>query len=122
VPVTGASYSPSFFVCFTDLFFSFSGIWGFLFSNSFFNYLSQEAPDVVTGANPDMRSEAQRGLPSALTTRQGSRASGRPGQMASDKSRKSKGSFINKPPEGGNGGTAGHTPLAQTSEQKRGGD
>jgi hypothetical protein len=60
-----------FFVCFTDLFFRFSflGIWGFLFSNSFFNYLSQKSPDVVTGADPDMSSEAQGGLPSALTTR-----------------------------------------------------
>jgi hypothetical protein len=46
-----------------------SGIWGFLFSNSFFNYLSQEASDVVAGADPDMSSEAQGGLPSALTTR-----------------------------------------------------
>jgi hypothetical protein len=48
---------------------SFPGIWGFLFFNSFFNYLSQESPNVVTGADPDMSSEAQGGLPSALTTR-----------------------------------------------------
>jgi hypothetical protein len=65
MPVTGASYSLSFFVCFPDLFFLFSGIWGFLFSNSFFNYLSQESPDVVTSADPNMSSEAQGGLPSA---------------------------------------------------------
>jgi hypothetical protein len=69
VPVTGASYSPSFFVCFTYLFFCFRGFLGFLFSNSFFNYLSQESPDVITGTDPDMSSEAQGGLPSALTTR-----------------------------------------------------
>jgi hypothetical protein len=29
-----------FFVCFIDLFFCFREFWGFLFSNSFFNYLS----------------------------------------------------------------------------------
>jgi hypothetical protein len=64
--VTGASYSPSFFFCFIDLFFVF-GIWGFLFSNSFFNYWSQESSDVVADADPVMSSEAQGGLPSALT-------------------------------------------------------
>jgi hypothetical protein len=58
-----------FFRLFYRFVFSFSGIWGFLFSNSFFNYLSQESPDVVTGADPNMSSEAQGGLPSALTTR-----------------------------------------------------
>jgi hypothetical protein len=68
VPVTGASYSLSFFVCFTNLFL-FLGIWGFLFSNSFFNYLPQESPDIIVGTDPDMSSEAQGGLPSALTTR-----------------------------------------------------
>jgi hypothetical protein len=69
VPITGASYSPYFFVCLTDLFFRFRGFGGFLFTNSFFNYLSQESPDVVAGADPDMSSEAQGGLMSALTTR-----------------------------------------------------
>jgi hypothetical protein len=44
------------------------GIWGFLFSNSFFNYLSQESSNVVAGADPVMSSEAQGGLPPALTT------------------------------------------------------
>jgi hypothetical protein len=44
---------------------SFSGIWGFLFSNSFFNYLSQEASIIVAGADPVMSSEAQGGLPQA---------------------------------------------------------
>jgi hypothetical protein len=58
-----------FFGLFYRFVFLFSGIWGFLFSNSFFNYLSQESPDVITGADPDMSSEAQGGLPSALTTR-----------------------------------------------------
>jgi hypothetical protein len=47
--------------------FSFSGIWGFLFSKSFFNYLSQESSNVF--ADPVMSSEAQGGLPLALTTR-----------------------------------------------------
>jgi hypothetical protein len=47
--------------------FSFSWIWGFLFSNSSFNYLSQESSNVVTGADPVMSSEAQGGLPPALT-------------------------------------------------------
>jgi hypothetical protein len=44
------------------------GIWGFLFSNSFFNYLSQESSNVVAGADSVMSSEAQGGLPPALTT------------------------------------------------------
>jgi hypothetical protein len=34
-----------------------------------FNYLSQESPDIVAGADPDMSSEAQGGLLLALTTR-----------------------------------------------------
>jgi hypothetical protein len=62
----------AFFFCLYYRFvfrFSFLGIWGFLFSNSFFNYLSQESFDVVTGADPIMSSEAQGGLPLALTTR-----------------------------------------------------
>jgi hypothetical protein len=59
----------AFFFCFfTDLFSVFGDL-GFLFSNSFFNYLSQESSDVVTGADPVMSSEAQGGLPSVLTTR-----------------------------------------------------
>jgi hypothetical protein len=49
--------------------FSFSGIWGFLFFDSFFNYLSQESSNVVAGADPVMSSEVQGGLPSVLTTR-----------------------------------------------------
>jgi hypothetical protein len=52
VPVTGASYSPSFFVCFVDLFFRFWGFWGLLFSNSFFNFSSQESLDVSPALNP----------------------------------------------------------------------
>jgi hypothetical protein len=67
VPVTGASYSPSFFICFIDLFFIFGDL-GF-FSNSFFNYLSQESSNVIAGADPIMSSEVKGGLPSALTTR-----------------------------------------------------
>jgi hypothetical protein len=42
MPVTGASYLPFFFRLFYRFVFSFSGIWGFMFSNSFFNYLSQD--------------------------------------------------------------------------------
>jgi hypothetical protein len=61
--------SPYFFVCFIDLFFCFRGFGDFfLFSDSFFNYLSQESSNVVTSANPVMSSEAQGGLPLALTT------------------------------------------------------
>jgi hypothetical protein len=48
--------------------FSFLGIWGFLFSDSFFNYLSQESSNVITGADLIMSSEAQGGLPLALAT------------------------------------------------------
>jgi hypothetical protein len=40
-------------ICFT-----FSGIWGFLFSNYFFNYLSQQSCIIVAGADPVMSSEA----------------------------------------------------------------
>jgi hypothetical protein len=47
----------SFFVCFIDLFFVFGDL-GFLFSNSLFNYLSQESSIVVAGADPAMSSEA----------------------------------------------------------------
>jgi hypothetical protein len=67
VPVTGASYSPLFFHFFNRFFFVFRdlGIWDFLFSNSFFNYLSQESSIVVAGADPVMSSEAQGGLPQA---------------------------------------------------------
>jgi hypothetical protein len=50
-------------------YFSFSGIWGFLFSNSFFKYLSQESSNIVADADPVMSSEAQGGLSQALTTR-----------------------------------------------------
>jgi hypothetical protein len=45
--------------------FLFSGIWGFLFSDSLFNYLSQELSIAVASANPVMSSEAQGGLPQA---------------------------------------------------------
>jgi hypothetical protein len=76
VPVTGASYSPFFFSLFLSTCFPFSRIWGFLFSNSFFNNLSQESSNVVAGADPVMSSEAQGGLPQALKTHQGSRACG----------------------------------------------
>jgi hypothetical protein len=64
VPVTGASYSPFLFVCFIDLFLVFRDLGFFvLFSNYFFNYLSQESSIVVAGADPAMSSEAQGGLP-----------------------------------------------------------
>jgi hypothetical protein len=69
VPVIGASYSPFFFHLFYRLVFRFWGFGVFLFSNSFFNYLSQESSNIVAGANPVMSSEAQGGLPQALTTR-----------------------------------------------------
>jgi hypothetical protein len=69
VPVTGASYLPFFFRLFYQLVFPFSGIWCFLFSNYFFNYLSQESSNVVAGTDPVMSSEAQGGLPPVLTTR-----------------------------------------------------
>jgi hypothetical protein len=81
MPVTGASYSLFLFLFILLICFLFSGIWGFLFSNSFFNYLSQESAIVVAGADPTMSSEAQGGLPQAQTTRQGSRACGRLGQQ-----------------------------------------
>jgi hypothetical protein len=65
--VTGASYRLIFsFVLSTC--FSFLGIWDFLFSDSFFNYLSQESSNVIAGADPVLSSEVQGGLPPALTT------------------------------------------------------
>jgi hypothetical protein len=58
MPITGASYCLIFsFVLSTC--FLFLGIWSFLFSDSFFNYLSQESSNVVAGANPVMSSEVQ---------------------------------------------------------------
>jgi hypothetical protein len=68
VLVTGASYRLIFLFVLSTCF-SFSGIWGFLFSDSFFIFLSQESSNVIAGADPVMSSEAQGGLPSALTTR-----------------------------------------------------
>jgi hypothetical protein len=65
MPITGASYSPFLFSFVLWICFLFLGIWGFLFSNYFFNYLSQESSIVVTGADPTMISEAQEGLPQA---------------------------------------------------------
>jgi hypothetical protein len=64
VPVTWASYSPFFFICFIDLFFVFRDL-GFFFFRLFFNYLSQESSIIVAGADPVMSSEAQGGLPQA---------------------------------------------------------
>jgi hypothetical protein len=58
LPVIGASYSPFFVHLFYQFVFLFSGIWGFLFSNYFFNYLSQESSIVVAGTDPVMSSEA----------------------------------------------------------------
>jgi hypothetical protein len=58
-----------FFRLFYGLVFHFRGFGGFLFSNSFFNYLSQESSNVIAGTDPVMSSEAQGGIPSALTTR-----------------------------------------------------
>jgi hypothetical protein len=69
VPVTGASYPPFLFRLIYRLVFRFWGFGVFLFSNSFFNYLSQKSSNVVAGADPIMSSEAQGGLPQALTTR-----------------------------------------------------
>jgi hypothetical protein len=67
VPVTGASYRLIFsFVYRLD--FRFWGFGVFCFSDSFFNYLSQESSNVVASADPIMSSEAQGGLPPALTT------------------------------------------------------
>jgi hypothetical protein len=72
--------------------FSFLGIWGFLFSNYFFNYLSQESSIVVAGAKPTMSSGAQGGLPQARTTCQGSRACGRPGRQEEARSNRKRNS------------------------------
>jgi hypothetical protein len=41
---------------------------------------------------------------------------------ANNKKQESKEDFINNPQRGGNGGMAGHTPPAQATLQKRGGD
>jgi hypothetical protein len=42
--------------------------------------------------------------------------------MTNNKEQKSKEDFIDNPSGGMNEGTAGHTPPAQTTSQKRGGD
>jgi hypothetical protein len=41
-----------YFLFVLSICFSFLGIWGFLFSNYFFNYLSQELSIVVTDTDP----------------------------------------------------------------------
>jgi hypothetical protein len=69
VPVTGASYLLFLFLFVLSICLSFLGIWGFLFSNYFFNYLSQESSVVIADADPAVSSEAQGGLPQACTTR-----------------------------------------------------
>jgi hypothetical protein len=55
--VTGASYRLIFLFVLSTCF-SFLGIWGFLFSDSFFNCLSQESSNVNTSTDPIMSSEA----------------------------------------------------------------
>jgi hypothetical protein len=47
-----------FFLLVLSICFLFSGIWGFLCSNSFFNYLSQESAIVIADAEPAMSYEA----------------------------------------------------------------
>jgi hypothetical protein len=76
VPVTGASYLPSFFRLFYRFTFRLLGIWGFLFSNSFFQLLVSGRAIFVADIDPAMSSEALGGLPQVQATRQGSQASG----------------------------------------------
>jgi hypothetical protein len=52
VPVTGASYSPFIFCLFYRFVSRFWGFGVFLFSNYFFNYLSQELSIIVTDTDP----------------------------------------------------------------------
>jgi hypothetical protein len=51
VPVTGASYSPSFFVCFIDLFFRFWGFGVFSFP-TISSTSSQESSNVSPALTP----------------------------------------------------------------------
>jgi hypothetical protein len=88
VPVKGASYLLFLFSFVLSICFSFLGIWGFLFFNSFFNYFSQESAIIITDTDPAMSSEALGGLPRAQTTRQGSQACGRPGQREEIRSKR----------------------------------
>jgi hypothetical protein len=128
VPVTGASYSPFFYRLFVDLFFVFGDLGFFVFQLFLQLSISGSAIFIADAANPAMSSEALGGLPRAQATRQGSRASGRPGQR---KEKRSKGKekaiakllhycqILNR---GRNRGMAGHTPPAMTTFQKKGGD
>jgi hypothetical protein len=85
----GILFAFYFFICFINLFLVFGDlVFYFLFSNSLFNYLSQESAIVVTDTDPVMSSEALGGLPRAQTTRQGSRARGRPGQQEEIRSKR----------------------------------
>jgi hypothetical protein len=54
----GILFAFSFFFLFYRFVSCFSGIWGFLCSNSFFNYLSQESAIVIADAEPAMSYEA----------------------------------------------------------------
>jgi hypothetical protein len=66
MPVTGASYSPSFFVCFIDLF-SIFGDLGFFLFQLFLQLLVSGIVQCVASSNPIPSSEVQGGLPPALT-------------------------------------------------------
>jgi hypothetical protein len=74
VPVIGASYSPCFFVCFTDLFFRFRGFGVFLFQ-LFLQLLISGIIQCVIDADPVLSSEVEGGFPLMPTGHQGSRAS-----------------------------------------------
>jgi hypothetical protein len=68
VPVTGASYSPFIFHLFYQFVFHFWGFGVFLFSNYFFNYLSQESAIFIADADPAMSFEELGVLPQAQAT------------------------------------------------------
>jgi hypothetical protein len=68
VPVTGASYSPSFFICFVDLFFRFWGFGVFFFVfQLFLQLLVSGIVQCIVDADPVLSSEAKGGFPSMPT-------------------------------------------------------
>jgi hypothetical protein len=85
--VTGASYSLFFFRLFYRFFFVFRDL-GFFIFQLFLQLLVSGWAIFIADADPAMSSEALGGLPRAQATRQGSRASGRPGQRKEMRSKR----------------------------------
>jgi hypothetical protein len=87
-----------FFHLFYRLVFPFSGIWGFFFSNSFFNFLSQESSKVSSMPNP---LQALRRREASCRCQQPTRALEQANDQDNEEQRDDKQKdFIKMPPDG----------------------